>query len=292
MVGDQLPVDGGLVARPAPQPVGRDPQAASASAASTPVSRACPMPSPVSVSVAAAASPTNRARPRPSRARSMPGGDGPGLVGRLGPGVRAEHRPHVGPGQELWPQGLHVLGAPAAAPEDAEADVGPAVGERERPGVAGQEIGLEPHPQAPAGRAGRLVEVLAEGVPLAQVSGRGQPEELAEGRPHPVGADHVGRFERPQPLDVEADVVGRAGRREQPVAVVHLHAGRPGQVDQRRVEVHARHDGGEAALARGGAGTPRPGPTVSAPRRRRRPARREGSSGRGRAARAGGARRW
>ena len=45
-----------------------------------------------------------------------------------------------------------------------------AVGQRERPGVAGQEVGLEPHPQRSRARGPDAAEVLAEGVPLAQVA--------------------------------------------------------------------------------------------------------------------------
>src|SRR5436853_383242 len=39
-----------------------------------------------------------------------PGRDGPRLVDALGPGPVAQHLPDVGPGEDLGPQPLHVVG--------------------------------------------------------------------------------------------------------------------------------------------------------------------------------------
>ena len=73
-------------------------------------------------------------------------------------------------GQQLGPQLFHLPYGHLGAPLDAEADVGPATGQGERPGVAGKDVRFEPHPQVDGGRS-HVREVLAEGVPLAQIAG-------------------------------------------------------------------------------------------------------------------------
>ena len=70
---------------------------------------------------------------------------------------------HVG--QDL----AQLPGRTAVAPGKAEAHVGPAPGQGEGPGVAGEQVGLEPDPEA-AAVALHAAHVLAEGVPLAQVA--------------------------------------------------------------------------------------------------------------------------
>ena len=149
MVGDQLAAHG-------VRGTGRrtSPPATIASAASRPVSSAWPMPSPVITSVAAAASPTNSTGPCDERRRVDAGRDRPRQVSVDGRRARAEGRGDVRPLEERRPRLLHVLRTPSRAALDAEADVGAAVRERERPGVAGQEVGVEPHVQLVA-RPGR-----------------------------------------------------------------------------------------------------------------------------------------
>ena len=90
---------------------------------------------------------------------------------------------------------MSLNAAPAVALH-AEADVGPAVGQREAPHVARQQVRLEPHDQPLGSRAGDVACVLPEGMPLTEVSGLADAERLARRRPHPVRRDHVPRLDR------------------------------------------------------------------------------------------------
>ena len=234
------------------------------------------MPSPVSGSVAPAASPTNSTRPRASSgARSMRAGIGQAEVPCLGLGVRRRAPRHVGPGEQLGPQRLHVA-APAAhrRAADPEADVGPPAGQRERPRVAGEQVGLEPHVQALGGRPGDVADVLAEGVPLAEVAGLGEAERLAH------GATTCRRRRRrsrertsPSPSTSTRTRSCSSGRdRTEPVAVVDLDPGRAGQVDERRVELDAAGRRRRTCPGPPAAGSATSRPSASAPTRRRPPA--------------------
>ena len=88
---------------------------------------------------------------------------------------------------------LHRLDPAFAVAEHTEADVDATVGQRERPGVAGREVGLEPHVQLLGGRAGDVPGVLAEAVPLTEVARLAGAERLADRAPHAVGGDDVSR---------------------------------------------------------------------------------------------------
>ena len=148
------------------------PPATIAAAASRPVSSAWPMPSPVITSVAAAASPVNRTGPCESVAVSMRAGIGHARCRSTG----AAHGPRAAATCGRSKNVAHVcfmswVRRTSAAP-DAEADVGTTVRERERPRVAGQEVVVEPDDQLARGRTGDAVDVLAEGMPLAEVARR------------------------------------------------------------------------------------------------------------------------
>ena len=125
------------------------PAATIASAARRPVSSAWPMPSPVITSVAAAASPTNSTSAAVS---ARPRRCGPGSARRCAdPRVRTRRRAP----RRLWARCSrsrhsvgHVADRALAVAEHAEPDVDPIAGQRERPGVAGQQVGLEPHDQS------------------------------------------------------------------------------------------------------------------------------------------------
>ena len=179
----------------------------------------------------------------------MRAGYGPGLVGSRRSGAGAQRLTHVGPRQQLRPQVLHVLDAPAGAPQDAEPHVGPPVRQRERPRVAGQQVGLEPDPQAFGRVAGDTVEVLPERVPLTEVTRLPAPERLAHGRPHPVGRHHVARRDRAEGVDVDQEpVIALFDDVGEAVPVVHLDAGVPGDVHQRGVELDTGRDDRELTL--------------------------------------------
>ena len=154
--------------------------------------------------------------------------------------------------QEVGPQGLHVPDAALAVPQDAEAHVGSPSRERERPRVPGEQVRLEPHPQVLGAGAGDAVEVLAEGVPLTEVAAGAEVEGLADGRPHAVGRDHVASRDGAEGVDLDGRPIARhRSHRREAVAVVDLHAGGPGQVDQCGVELEPRDDGGELTLPSG-----------------------------------------
>ena len=264
-----------------------------------PVSSAWPMPSPVIGSVAAAASPTKSARPR-GRARHVvdPGRDGPGPVRRLGRGVGAEDvaRCAAGPAARATARSMSRTRVDLAAARGCRSrrwPGRPAAGTTTRSRAAGRARTTRTARGAAAGAdAG---EVLAEGVPLAEVAGLAGAEQLAHRRPHAVGADRrSGPCTAPTPSTSSTHpVVGRASAPTTRVPVVHLGAGGAGHVEQGGVEVGAAGDGGVRARRRGAAGS-----VTVAPRRRAhddvvdRLPRRRPSPGRGRAPRAGAGRRW
>ena len=264
-----------------------------ASAARRPVSSACPMPSPVIGSVAAAASPTKSVRRRRQDHVVHAGWDRPRPVGRLGLRVGAEHGRDVGARQQLGPQLLHLLDAGdlAAVALDPEADVGAAAGERERPGVAGRRSASNHTNSSFAARGPTCGEVLAEGVPLAQVAGRRRAQVLAQRRPHAVGADRVAGGDAADAVHVEHHSVGLLLGTRAGVAVVDLHARAAGDVEQRGVELRPPQRPPRTRRCRGAAGTWPGGRTASAPPRPRRVARRAPTWGRGRAPRASAGRR-
>jgi hypothetical protein len=172
-------------------------------------------------------------------------------VGRLGLGAVAQHGPDVGPVEQVAPDARHVLDAGhLPAPLDAEAHVGPSVGQRERPGVAGEQVGLEPHDQVgrPGAHAG---EVLAEGVPLAPVAGGGQAEVLAHRRPHAVGRHRVGRLDVAVAVHAHHHPVPVLGGPGAALALQDGDALGPGPVHQGGVELGAAGDGRVAAAAAG-----------------------------------------
>ena len=203
------------------------------------------MPSPVITSVAAAASPVSRTRPvastdavdarrdRPCRRPSL--GRRPGTEGR--PDVRRSSRP------AHWL--AHVLAVARPVAQHAEADVGPPVRQRERPGVAGQEVVVEPDVEVVAGRPGDAADVLPEGVPLAEVAGLGEPGRPAHRAPHAVGGDDVPSRHGRATVDADGDVVVVPAQRPvEPVPLEHRGPGAAGDVDQGGVELAARGDGG------------------------------------------------
>ena len=141
--------------------------------------------------------------------------------------------------------------------QDAEADVRPVAGERERPGVARQQIGLEPHVEPVGGGTGDVAHVLAEGVPFAEVAGLVDAERLADRAPHPVGGDDVARPNGAEPVDLDIDRRSRSSRRRvarrharERAPVVDVDAGRPGEAHERVVELATRRDGGELPVGR------------------------------------------
>ena len=146
VVGDEVVADRRLVA-PATAAASSAPPARIASAARRPVSSAWPMPSPVITSVAIAASPVSSTRPDVSGAASMRAGIGH-AVWRPSPAARGPSAARMcGRSSRPAHMRLHVLDAPGAVAQHAEADVGPAARQRERPRVAGQEVVVEPHEQ-------------------------------------------------------------------------------------------------------------------------------------------------
>ena len=133
----------------------------------------------------------------------------------------------------------------AAVAQHPEADVGPPVGQRERPGVAGKQVVVEPHDQLVGGGAGDAADVLAEGVPLAEVAGGAEAERLARRAPHPVGGDDVagGRGRRgPRRRPMAVPSVDR--RRLDGVAEAHVGAGGDGEIDEGGVELQPWGHGG------------------------------------------------
>ena len=205
------------------------------------------MPSPVIGSVTAAASPTNSARPM--RSGTAPSRAGMGQA-RGGPSGLAPSSsvPQARAAQQVPPAGPHVADLDLTTPQHPEADVGAAAGQRERPGVAGQEIRLEQDVEGVGAGRRHVTDVLTEGVPVAPVAGHGAAQRLAQRRPHAVGPDDVvGPYlapAAPQPQRHAAVVLDGVGERR---ALGDLGPGRPGHVEEGGVEIGpAGHDRVEA----------------------------------------------
>ena len=250
VVGDELTAHGSLVARGDGGGVGA-PFSRIASAASTPVSSACPMPSPVRRSVAPAASPTNSARPVASGSVPMRGGDRPRLVRRFGDRVGPEHRPDVRAARASRATAASSLASRSprrAGCRTRRSRVRRRAGTTTRSPAAGRS---RTTPTAASPRAGPTSrEVLTEGVPLAEVAGLAGAEQLAQRRPHAVGADrHVGA-RRCRGLSTSSSIASACsvdpGQR---CAFVHLGAGVAGAVQEQRIELGATDDGRVDAAA-------------------------------------------
>ena len=131
-------------------------------------------------------------------------------------------------------------------------------------------------------------DVLAEGVPLAEVAGSAErrapcaPGSTCRRRRRRSGP-RSGRGPSTPTHDVVAALVERA---VEPVALQHGGAGLDGDVDEGVVELQAGRDGGERARRPAAAARGPGGRSASAARRRRRPASRRPRPGRTRAARA------
>ena len=70
----------------------------------------------------------------------------------------------------------------------AEAEVHASVAERERPGVSGKQIGLEPHPQCARRCFGRGA-IAAERVPVAPIARRADAKRLSDPGVDPIRSD-------------------------------------------------------------------------------------------------------
>ena len=139
-------------------------------------------------------------------------------------------------------------GATTVGAQHPEPDVGPSARQRERPGVAGQQILLEPHDELGRRCSCDTGEVLPEGVPFAAVSLDAETGGLADRAPHPVRRDHRARPDPAETLDVDIDMVGAPDHPGDRTPLADLGTLRPGQVEQCRIEVEAWRDGGELAV--------------------------------------------
>ena len=219
-------------------------------------------------SVAAAASPANSTGPCESVAVSMRAGIGHARCRSDGvaPAPRASATWAARSTSPTVP--LHVLRTASRAAVDAEADVRPTVRERERPRIAGQEVGLEPHDQRRAA-PGRVTSVKywRKACHSPRYRSDRAPRALRDGRPHAVGGDHaVAGLDAVAVADGQRHPVVRDVGRGHRRALVHLRSGLAGDVDQRGVEVRATGDRGGAL---GGEASRCAGPRPSGARRRR-----------------------
>ena len=223
------------------------------------------------------------------------GRDRPGLVGRLGPGVGAEHRPRRGAGRAAP---ATAASCPAATcrrrREDAEARRWRgrrAAGTTRRSRAAGRARTTRTAAR-PAGPVD-VGEVLAERVPLAEVARLAEPELLAQRRPHAVGGDDVARRRRCRARRRRATIV--VGRARTPRAARGRRApsrrpSGPRRRARRRARRAARRP--RRGPGPGAAGTSTTRPTGAHPGGVDVAARRARSPGRDRAPRARAARRW
>ena len=265
-----------------------------------PVSRAWPMPSPVIGSVAAAASPTNSARPaRERHARRRGPGSARPDGGRLGAGRRARAPRRCAAGRAARATARFMSWVASLPPRwMPKPDVGPAVGQRERPGVAGQQVGLEPHPQVVAAAGPTSVKYCRKACHSPEVARlRATPSSLRTGDHMPSARDDV------PGVDLALDVAV-PGSHDHPIGAAL------GAVDRVRPRAPSpRRDGpGRAARrrgrsagrprrtrrARGAAGSRAVRPDGDDHHRRRRPVVHDGDRrrARARAPRAGAGRRW
>ena len=300
VVGEHLPAHGGLVA-PGTRRAGRRPRRAPCDRGSPPPPR-CRWPGPGRCPRRSSGRrrpprrPTNSTRPSASTTSSMRAGMGQARWVSSGSASGPSRARMCGRASRSGQQPLHVVGGDLAAPHDAEADVGVAVADRERPEVAGQEVGFEEDPEVAGGGRRHPAHVLAERVPLAPVARRVQAEPPAQRRPHAVGPDHEPGLDR---RAVEA-VVGRSAparagpirpaARRPPGLGPRARWRRPG--GRGRPARRRAHGGGpppRTAPVRSAAGTARRGRPAPAPRRRSPGATTARRPGRARGPRAAGA---
>ena len=149
--------------------------------------------------------------------------------------------------------------AGVAVAQHAEADVGPAVGQRERPRVAGQQVGVEPHVQVLGRRAGDVAGVLRG----RRATRRGNPasaspSRLAHRGPHAVGGDDVAggdrRDARRRPTATWSSSLVEPARRSRSPRRTSAPALR-GEVDERGVELPPRARRRRTCRRRRGSGT-------------------------------------
>ena len=235
---------------------------------------------------------------RPPGRRGPPGRSGPGWATpcgcRLRRGARARApRATWGRASSSRPRALHVGHAAPVGAQDAEADVDLAAGQRERPGVAGQQVGLEPDPQ-PLGRRARSRRWRTAGRRATRRGSRARRRRAA------CAASTTSRRRR-----WRSGRAPRRGRRRRAPPGRRARWRRPGRgrrAPSRRRRGPRRRRAASSSLPsgarrrtdprpRGTAARP-PGRTASAPRWRRPSATTAPSPGRGRGPRAGAARRW
>ena len=182
------------------------------------------------------------------------GGNGPGAHRALGLGVGPEGAAQmrsVGERAPLRGERLTARGVGVPVPEDAEADVGAAVADGEHPRVAGEEVLFEQDPEAAVVDAG---EVLAERVPARSTSRRSTSgsevgavvaraaEQLAGGGVVPVGGHDPPRRYDAAVSECRAVLVPVLLERGHRRVLAELDTVRPGVLDERGIELDARHD--------------------------------------------------
>ena len=274
VVGHHLPPHRGLVApghleRAAGQRSAA-PCSTIASAAQMPVASAWPMPSPVMGSAAAAASPTNSTRPSASTTSSIRAGMGQARWGPSGSASGPSRSRMCGRASRSGHAGLHVVGRHRATPDDAETDVGVAVADGERPEVAGQEVGLEQHPQVaappPATRCGRTggTRATRPGSPVCPGRAGGAAATTCRRRRSRTGP-RPSRGRRRRRSRLERVTRSRAARHRRGDGPRAPRPGPRASVDEGGVELAAAGDDREQPGSRPGAGTARRGPPASAP---------------------------
>ena len=151
-----------------------------------------------------------------------PGRDGPRLVGRLGPGVRAEGLGDVGPGRAARPQCLHVPDAPVAVAQDRRSRRWP--GRRGAGTTTRSRAGGRARTTPTAGGPRARSRVRSTGGRRATRRGSRAspaPSALRSGRPHAVGGDDVAAgHDRRAPSTSTTTRSGSVGLPRERVAVV------------------------------------------------------------------------
>ena len=146
----------------------------------------------------------------------------------------------MGTVEHTRPEIANLLAAAAAVAQHPEADVGASVGQRERPGITGQQVGVEPHDQIIGSWPTDAADVLADGMPLAEVAVATDAQGLPCRTPHPVGGHDMAGSDVAQPFDAEHGIpVGGDGCGLDPVSEAHVDAGGYGELDERGVELQS-----------------------------------------------------